>query len=507
MNSVSKSNSFIIGFTLILSVFVYFFTFDVFQFQFGGYDLSPLVDCAYRLKNDEIPYIDFINTLPLSMIGWMKITLTFIPYNWNFLLLSSILHFYFVIFSILIIYFKTKNYENKNILFALILISITIPIITTNHIWHSIFSQLNAVVVILSTTFLIIEENPKRIIYSVLFLFFGFLFFSKQNVGILICMSVFLIFFINNKFIIDKKLFIISSILITSILFYYILFVSLFDFSFSFYEIGKSFFGISGRAIPQINQLAEVFYFNKPNLVLLLLFAVASLVILYKTLKRYKETLFVYHLIIQLIAYFAFFTDWDIKINNLPIIITSDLICLFFLIKMKDNFIFILISFITFIFLYSISLGLTRYRMRSVGYGTFFENTKLTKIDSGFFKGLNVTPKFISINEELKFLITKGDKLFFGPRMEWAYTQFNLISPAKMPLWWHPGSSFSLKDTNSIFVNFKENNFNKLIFLKDDKTRIPLSIVKYIDNQDFYFKKKTKYLDIYYKVNKNEKKY
>ncbi len=504
MNSVSRSNSFIIGFTFILSLFIYFFTIDVFQFQFGGYDLSPLVDCAYRLKNDEIPYIDFINTLPLSMIGWMKITLMFIPYNWNFLLLSSLLHFYFVIFFILIIYFNTNNFENKYILFSLILISISIPIITTNHIWHSIFSQLNAVVVILSTTFLIIEETPKKIIYSVLFLFFGFLFFSKQNVGILICMSVFLIFFINNKFIINKKLFIISSILITSILFYYFLFLSLFDFSFSFYEIGKSFFGISGRAIPQINQLAEVFYFNKPNLVLLLLFAVTSSVILYKTFKSYKETLFVYHLIIQLIAYFAFFTDWDIKINNLPIIITSDLICLFFLIKMKDNFIFILISFITFIFLYSISLGLTRYRMRGVGYGTFFENTKLTKIDSGFFKGLNVTPKFISINEELKLLITKGDKLFFGPRMEWSYAEFNLKSPSKIPLWWHPGSSFSLKDTNSIFVNFKKNNFNKLIFLKDDKTRIPLSIVNYIDSENFYYKKQTKYLDIYYKINKNE---
>jgi hypothetical protein len=142
--------------------------------------------------------------------------------------------------------------------------------------------------------------------------------------------------------------------------------------------------------------------------------------------------------------------------------------------------------------------------MRSVGYGTFFENTKLIKIDSGYFNGLNITPKFKNINEELRFIISKGDKLFFGPRMEWAYAQFNLKSPSKMPLWWHPGSSFSLNDTNSIFVNFKENNFNKLVFLKDDKTRIPLSIVKHIDNEDFYFKKKTKYLDIYYKVNKYE---
>lgn len=499
---IARNNNYIITFTIILSVFVYFFTINVFQFQFGGYDLSPLVDCTYRLKNNEIPYIDFINTLPLSMIGWMKITLKFIPNNWNFLLLTSLFHYYFVIISILIIYFNTNINENKNILFSLILISISVPIVTTNHIWHSVFSQLNAVVVILSTSFIIIEEKPKKVLFLFLFLFFGLLFFSKQNVGILICASTFLIFLVNNKFKLDKKLLIISTILISSILFYYFLFIYLFSFSFSFYEIVKSFFGISGRAIPQKSQLIDVFYSNKPNFLLLLFFSITSFIIFYKTLKNYKETLFFYNFLIQIIAYFAFLTDWDTKINNLPLIITSDLICLFFLIKMKNNF--LLISFIFFIFLYSISLGLTRYRMRSVGYGTFFENTRLTTIDSGYFNGLNVTPKFININEELKFIISKGDKLFFGPRMEWAYAQFNLKSPSKMPLWWHPGSSFSLKDTNSIFINFKKNNFNKLIFLKDDKTRMPLSLVKYIDCEDFYVKKQTNYLDVYYKTNKNE---
>ncbi|OIN00907.1 hypothetical protein A9236_06865 [Polynucleobacter sp. QLW-P1DATA-2] len=31
----------------------------------------------------------------------------------------------------------------------------------------------------------------------------------------------------------------------------------------------------------------------------------------------------------------------------------------------------------------------------------------------------------------------------FGPRLEYLYSQYNLIPPENLPLWWHVGTSYS----------------------------------------------------------------
>jgi hypothetical protein len=89
--------------------------------------------------------------------------------------------------------------------------------------------------------------------------------------------------------------------------------------------------------------------------------------------------------------------------------------------------------------------------------------------------------------------------IFFGPRIEFGYTLTNTSSPTGLPLWWHPGTSYSLKDEGNVINEFKNKNFDIIVFLKDDRTRLPQVILTYIDSS---YRKSEKYdsLDLYMKI-------
>ncbi|MFY9832548.1 MAG: hypothetical protein WAK66_07530, partial [Methylocystis sp.] len=50
----------------------------------------------------------------------------------------------------------------------------------------------------------------------------------------------------------------------------------------------------------------------------------------------------------------------------------------------------------------------------------------------------------------------------------------------RMPLWWHPGSSYPLYAEGDVIENFKANKFTLLIFLHGDRARMPRPILDYI---------------------------
>jgi hypothetical protein len=61
--------------------------------QFGGYDLSPVVDVLYRLDRGEIPGVDFINTLPLSFLAYLKLLASVFGPSWRTLIYGGSLSF------------------------------------------------------------------------------------------------------------------------------------------------------------------------------------------------------------------------------------------------------------------------------------------------------------------------------------------------------------------------------------------------------------------------------
>jgi hypothetical protein len=111
------------------------------SYQFGGYDLSPLIDLQYRLYKNQTIGSDFIFTLPLTLAFFIKAQLLFMSPSWFSLIwLNS---FIYASLSYIIYLYFPKNINKNGAIVSIALISI--PVIYTNHIWHSSLTQMLAV--------------------------------------------------------------------------------------------------------------------------------------------------------------------------------------------------------------------------------------------------------------------------------------------------------------------------------------------------------------------------
>jgi hypothetical protein len=120
--------------------------------------------------------------------------------------------------------------------------------------------------------------------------------------------------------------------------------------------------------------------------------------------------------------------------------------------------------------------GVTRTRVRNIGEGKFFESAATETMSSGFFAGLHSGPHLPRVLHQIESVLGEypAQRIFFGPRMEFAYAAFRREPPRGMPIWWDPGTSFAMGDFYQISRAFDHNTFDLLIFLKDDYTRFGL---------------------------------
>jgi hypothetical protein len=122
-----------------------------------------------------------------------------------------------------------------------------------------------------------------------------------------------------------------------------------------------------------------------------------------------------------------------------------------------------------------VGLGLSRQRVKAIGYDAFFQYAPLQQVPANeFFDGVRASPRLISAVIEIRSALGAGgatpEKVFFGPRMQWGYAAFGLRSPQGEPVWWHPGVSFP-SDAEPYFVSeWIKARHDLLVFLKNDGT-------------------------------------
>jgi hypothetical protein len=130
-----------------------------------------------------------------------------------------------------------------------------------------------------------------------------------------------------------------------------------------------------------------------------------------------------------------------------------------------------------------IAYGLCRTRNRGVGYQTFFEwETIRQPIEIPFFRHLTAGPILHRVVAEASEAVKlrSGRTVFFGPRMEFLYAALRIESPRGLPLWWHPGTSYPLDQRTEIFSRWNASQFQTLVFLNRDFTRIPPVILRLV---------------------------
>jgi hypothetical protein len=181
------------------------------------------------------------------------------------------------------------------------------------------------------------------------------------------------------------------------------------------------------------------------------------------------------------VALIPLMTDWDAKLNNMPFFLMAALLPVLVLPeKINQGLIRVARLSISILVVVAVLGGWTRERMRAVG--PFYEASNSYPI-RGYFEGLKTGPWFAVVTDEMSRAVNlvEGRPVFFGPRLEFGYRYVNLRSPSKMPLWWHPGSSYSLLDQEKIVRQFVDLDFKLLVFSKGDRTRMPPELVYWIE--------------------------
>lgn len=131
----------------------------------------------------------------------------------------------------------------------------------------------------------------------------------------------------------------------------------------------------------------------------------------------------------------------------------------------------------------SLFAGGMRWRVAYIGYESFFTYSPLVTIDETyFFENFMVSPSAKSAMLEARLVLMEnyGDEknwvhspVYFGPRIEFAYAVFGIISPVNMPIWWHPNNSYPPEREAGYARAFIDYGFENAIFMKKPDGKDP----------------------------------
>jgi hypothetical protein len=130
-------------------------------------------------------------------------------------------------------------------------------------------------------------------------------------------------------------------------------------------------------------------------------------------------------------------------------------------------------------------LAIARDRVRSIGYGRFFEyQLDSAPVQSGFFKGVYTGPVFRNVLAQAEDVLKQrtGATVFFGPRMQWAYAAFKLPSPPGQPIIWAPGAFFPRAEMQDRVASFFQARYDLMVLRKEDLIYYPMEMLKGLVN-------------------------
>lgn len=144
-----------------------------------------------------------------------------------------------------------------------------------------------------------------------------------------------------------------------------------------------------------------------------------------------------------------------------------------------------------------------RNRVMDVGPGAFYEDAPLTRISTpSLFNGMLASPRLIRVFSQIErvlrdysYLNQPDAPVFFGPRIDFGYAAYGIYPYRGLPTWWEFFSEDGDERTDSMVARFKYAEFYLCIFLKNDYTYMPQSILDHLNEQ--YVKYETQDLTVY----------
>lgn len=425
------------------------------------------------MRNGAVPGVDFINTLPLSLLlfakmfsalglGWYELTAANIAAAW-------------ATFAALV---GLTPRDRRSIATCIALAAaVAVPLVYTNHIWHSSLSQYAAAVFFLAL-WRSLERTDRARLLS-LAVASAVLVLAKQNVALPVFVTALGFVILCGA---ERRWQLALAIGGGAAVGLALALVCL---GMSLGTMVAIYTAVAGRGLPG-SEMIEALTESATNRAATGL-CLAALAIVVPTLlrsgrltpaQRFSAVLFMG------LAAIPFVTDWDTKLNNvtLPLIIVL-VIATTGARGESDRAPFHACALTAGVLLLAVIGGMSRERMRDVGPGAYWEPVMSHRVEHGYFRGLHTGKTLAAVLDGMGRIRPAhvGRRLFFGPRLEFGYAVLQTSSPQGMPLWWHPGSSYAVHDEANVVGAFVANRFDTLIFLGDDRTRMPQALLNRIE--------------------------
>ena len=452
--------------------------------QFGGYDLSPVIDLVWRMKQGQVPGVDFITTLPMSLMLLGK-SISGLSPSWFDLTYANVA---FTLFAWGFFALHGRVFLRDPFLALLTPLILSIALLYTNHIWHASVSQILAAMLVFSVYSAVTQPGPRRI--ALTFVASALLVGAKQNIAPSLLAITLLWLIVAGA----RKNRPIIAALIAGAVVGLACYLAALGMSVSTFLYGYT--AVSGRLIPDPEMIVAVLQVRSNQLLIPLgLAALGAYIVAYRWNSE-RHSVRAYLLACLIVSLVPVLTDWDSKLNDISL-------PLFILVLQtstyrgvepgRDDRMHFLpepptwsrtaATVTLLVILVAIWGGWNRERMQ--GVGPFFEPVTTNTVQGGYFGGLSSGPWFAGILAEVDTVgrAFPDERVFFGPRMEFGYTVLGAASPRGLPLWWHPGSSYAIRDTDEIAQAFVADRFDVLVFAHDVRTRMPGSVLTIVDRE------------------------
>ncbi|MDX6766672.1 MAG: hypothetical protein SFU85_07770 [Candidatus Methylacidiphilales bacterium] len=138
---------------------------------------------------------------------------------------------------------------------------------------------------------------------------------------------------------------------------------------------------------------------------------------------------------------------------------------------------------VVFLGLFGFLMGLSRFRVESIGQNMFFQDAKPLKVFAPpFFAGLRTGEIFLKVLQDIEATLaaaglTDKESVFFGPRMEFAYAAYQFIPPKNQYLFWPGTGEARPEEIEGAVSDFIKWNPKLCIFLLNDFTYMPQSLL------------------------------
>ncbi len=440
--------------------------------QIGGFDHSVLIDLAWRMSHGQVPYQDFPCTLPPGFfLGALYAFKLFGPF-WQSIILVQAL---FATGAFIWIYWLLNHILKNRVLAILIAFSSqAISTMLVAYWWYNPITAVSAVIFVLSCALWLLHPELLRgqVTYFCSLLLFALM---KPNVaGPLIALCVVLLLTSNPHR---------SKVIVLSIA-AFLTFVSIFLIHhLSVEEMLRGYNAVAERGFS--SRLFQDARANEKRFIQVLFCLIFLPFISRNGFSNLRLGARVHGVLVfgTLAGIYGFFTNGENTLVDCPLALVCGTL---YAILPREGAVasFRRSTFWTrycgFVAIFVACAGLgeaaMRTRVKEIGHGLFYDYSSIKDTESGFFKNSRYSPVFNTTKSQVANALQKLStqthkpvtelKVFFGPRMQWAYANFNLQSPAGLPIWWHPGVAFARKDEPKYIREWANTDFDALIILR-----------------------------------------